>query len=186
MSISRISSRYAKSLLDLARERNELDAVMKDIEYFNEASKNRDLYMLLKSPIVNYGKKLSIFKVLFNDKLGKTTTAFFEIVIKKGRERYLPEIAAEFIAQYKYFNKISSVTITTASPLAAASLTQIKQKLLSSSITMEKLEIIMKVNPELIGGFVIETGDKLYDASVAHKLDQLRKEFVDNQYVKSF
>lgn len=186
MSVSRISSRYAKSLLDLASERNELDAVFNDIQYFKEAINNRDLYLLLKSPIINTAKKLSIFKAIFEGKIGKTTMAFFDIVIKKGRETFLPEITADFISQYKQFNKISTVHLTTASPISEASLADIKAKLLSSDVTMNKLDIVSKVDPSLIGGFVIEVAGKLYDASVQHQLDLLKKEFVGTQQVKSF
>ena len=112
--------------------------------------------------------------------------AFFDIIIKKGREMYLPEIIQDFIDQYKVLNKISTVTITTATPLTADALNDIKSKLLASDITMDKLDVKTKVDASLIGGFVVEIGDKLYDASVAHKLEQVRKEFADNQYVKSF
>lgn len=186
MSVSRISSRYAKSLLDLARERNELDTVLKDIEFFNEVTKNRDFYLLLKSPIVKTEKKLAIFKVIFEGKFSKTTSAFFDIILRKGREMYMPEIAADFIGQYKDLHRISTVILTTAAPLNEASLNDIKEKLLASNITMDKLDIVTKIDPSIIGGFTIEVGDKLYDASVIHKLDKLKKEFGSNQYVKSF
>jgi len=185
MSVSRISSRYAKSLLDLARERNELDTVLKDIESFNEATKNRDFFLLLKSPIVKTDKKLAIFKAIFEGKLSKTTSAFFDIILRKGREMYMPEIAADFLGQYKELNRISTVILTTATPLNDVSLNDIKAKLLASDITMDKLDIVTKIDPSIIGGFKIEVGDKLYDASVVHKLEQLKKEFGSNQYVKS-
>ncbi|MBK8624291.1 MAG: ATP synthase F1 subunit delta [Saprospiraceae bacterium] len=186
MSVSRISTRYAKSLLDLARDRNELEAVKVDIDNMVQAMKNRDLVLFLKSPIINAGKKLSVFKTLFDGKVGKTTMAFFDIIIKKGREMYLPEICVDFIDQYKFFNRISTVTITTAAPMTEGALNDIKSKLLSSEITMDKLDIVTKVNPDIIGGFVLEVGDKLYDASIIHKLEQVKKEFASNQYVKSF
>jgi F-type H+-transporting ATPase subunit delta len=186
MSVSRISTRYAKSLLDLARDRNELESVKGDVDYMVEAMKNRDLVLFLKSPIINSGKKLSVFKTLFEGKVGNTTMAFFDIIIRKGREMYLPEICVDFISQYKYFNKISTVYITTAAPLAESALNDIKAKLLTSEITMDKLDIVTKVNPNIIGGFIIEVGDRLYDASITHKLEQVKKEFASNQYVKSF
>jgi len=186
MSISRISTRYAKSLLDLALDRNELEAIKNDIAYFDEAVKNRDLYLLLKSPIINAGKKLTIIHAIFDGNIGKTTLAFFDIILKKGREMYLPEISADFMKQYRDFNKISIVKLTTATPLAASTLNEIKSKLLSSTVTMDRLEITEKVDPKIIGGFVIEVGDKLYDASILHKLDEFKKEFSGNQYVKSF
>jgi F-type H+-transporting ATPase subunit delta len=184
MSISRISARYAKSLLDLASERNEIESVKKDVDYFLAALKSRDLVLFLKSPIIHASKKLSTFKALFDGKVGNTTMAFFDIIIKKGREMYLPEIAADFVSQYKALNKIS--TVTTAEALSDSAKNEITAKLLSSNITMEKLDIRTKVNPDIIGGFVIEVEDRLYDASVAHKLDQLKKEFNVNQFVKSF
>lgn len=186
MSVSKISSRYAKSLIDLSLERNELEVVKDDIVYFIEAIKNRDLFLLLKSPIINTTKKISIFKALFDGKMSKTTLAFFDITIKKGREMYLPEISKDFLGQYKFLHKISTVTITTASPLTEGALADIKSKLLSSDVTMDKLDIISKIDPNIIGGFVIEVGDKLYDASILHQLDLLKKEFVGSQQVKSF
>ncbi len=184
MSVSRISSRYAKSLLDLARERNELEAVLKDIESFNKVTQNRDFYLLLKSPIVKTDKKLAIFKAIFDGKLTKTTTAFFDIIIRKGREMYMPEIAADFLSQYKELNRISTVILTTATPLNDESLNDIKAKLLASNITMDKLDIVTKIDPSIIGGFKIEVGDKLYDATVTYKLEQLKKDFASNKYVK--
>jgi F-type H+-transporting ATPase subunit delta len=186
MSISRISARYAKSLLDLASDRNEIEPVKKDVDYFLAALKSRDLILFLKSPIIHSSKKISVFKALFEGKVGTTTMAFFDIIIKKGREMYLPEIASDFIKQYKYLNKISTITITTASQLSDAAKNEISAKLLSSNITMDKLDIHTKVNSDIIGGFIIEVEDRLYDASVAHKLEQLKKEFSSNQFVKSF
>ena len=186
MSISRISTRYAKSLIDLAIERNELEAVKKDISNFTEALKSRDLYLFLKSPIIPSQKKNSIFRTVFDGKVGKTTMAFFDIIIKKGRETYLPEIATDFLQQYRDYNKISVVKITSATPLSASSREAIKTKLLTSSITLDKLEITEVIDPALIGGFVVEIGDRLYDASISHQLDQLKKQFSDNQIVKTF
>lgn len=185
MSVSRISARYAKSLLDLARDRNELEVVKADVDFLVEAMKSRDLVLFFKSPIINAGKKLDVVKSLFSNKLGKTLMAFLDIIIRKGREMYMPEICQDFISQYKAFNKISTVTVTTATPMNESLLKEIKEKLLASNITMDKLDLISKVDPNIIGGFVIEVGDKLYDASVAHKLDQVRKEFVGNLFVKS-
>jgi len=63
-------------------------------------------------------------------------------------------------------------------------LESIKAQLKGSSQTAANVEIETAVNPDLIGGFVIEFADKLYDASVAHKLSKLKKEFTGNQYEK--
>ncbi|MEL6988177.1 MAG: ATP synthase F1 subunit delta [Bacteroidota bacterium] len=183
MSVTRIANRYAKSLMDLAIERGELDVVLKDVEDFKKVSENRDFELLLKSPIVNTDKKQDIFNALFSERYNKTTKAFLDILLRKSRESYLTEIADSFIAQYKNLQRISSITLTTASSLSEEKIGSIKSKLLASPATMDNVDIQVKVDPELIGGFVIEFDDKLYDSSVAHKLSQLRKEFSDNEYV---
>ena len=183
MSVTRIANRYAKSLMDLAIERGELDAVLADVEDFKKVSENRDFELLLKSPIVSPDKKQNIFDALFEERYNKTTKAFLDILIKKSREYYLADIADSFVKQYKDMKRISSITLTTAGELSEAKLNDIKAKLLASKATMDNVDIQVQVDPAIIGGFVIEFDDKLYDSSVAHQLNLLRKEFSDNEYV---
>lgn len=186
MSVVRIASRYAKSLLDLAHDQNVLDEVVSDMEGFSKMVENRDLYLLLKSPIVNGGKKSQIFKQLFEGKVNALTSAFFDIVLRKGRESYLPEIATEFKNQYKKMKGISSVVLTTASPVSDSLLSQIKAMLLESNATDKEVNIETKVDDSIIGGFIVEIEDKLVDASVSHKLKRLAKEMTNKEYEKAF
>ena len=185
MSVIRIASRYAKSLLDLAKEQGKLDRVLTDVKTLQSAASNRDLYLMLKSPIINGGKKKQIIDALFADKFDILTMSFMNIVVNKGREDALPEIANEFVTQYKKLNQISTAKVTSAQPLSEAALEKIKAKLLSSNLTSNDVDIVTAVDPSLLGGFVIEIGDKLYDSSVAHKLNKLRKEFTGNAYKSS-
>lgn len=185
MSVTRIAARYAKSLLDLAQEQGKLDTILGDIQAFKGATEQRDFFLLLKSPIVNPDKKGKILQEIFGGKFDELSMAFINIVLRKGREGYLPDIAKEFLVQYNALNKISTVKLTTAAPVTEASLAAIKTQLQGSSKTASNIEIETAVDPELIGGFVIEFDDKLYDASVAHKLAQLKKGFSGNQYVNN-
>lgn len=175
MSVQRIAGRYAKSLLDLAQEQNKLDRILEDVTSFKNASDNRDFYLLLKSPIVNVTKKLSIVEALFADKYDELTMAFLRILINKRREPYLPEIADAFIANYKAIKHITSVKVTTAKPMTAAALKSLQAKLQASDATDETVEIETATNANLIGGFVLEIGDKIYDASVSQKLEDLKR-----------
>ena len=185
MSVIRIASRYAKSLIDLAQDQNVMAEVVKDMEGFSKMVENRDLYLLLKSPIINVGKKADIFNALFEGKVNKLTKAFFDICLRKGREAYLPEIAEEFLNQYKKMMGISSVKLTTAAPISASTLESIKAKLLASDVTDKAVEVETDVDESLIGGFVVQIGDKLIDASVSHKLAQLAKSMTDKEYEKA-
>lgn len=177
MSVQRIAARYAKSLIDLAIEQNKLERIKEDVDSFLGLTQNRDFYLLVKSPIVNAEKKRQIFRTLFEGKYDKLTSSFLDILALKGRETYLIEIAKEFLHQYKDFKHISTVVLTTVSPLGEDTLDALRKKLLASSATDEQVELITKVNPDLVGGFILEVEGKIYDASIASKLDELKKEF---------
>jgi len=180
MSVSRIASRYAKSLIDFAQENNKLEEVRTDMALLDKALESRDLVMLLKSPIVNELKKKEIFNVLFDGKLSDTTLGFLNIIMNNGREEYIPAISNEFEAQYKLMKGISEVKLTTATPISEANLSSIKAKLLSSNETSQEVEIDTIVYPSILGGFIIEIGDKLYNDSIAYKLSQMKKGFKGN------
>lgn len=185
MSVIRIASRYAKSLLDLGKDQGVMNEVVSDMEGFSKMVENRDLYLLLKSPIINAGKKAEIFNALFDGKVNKLTKAFFDIILRKGREGYLPEIATEFLDQYKRIQGISSVKLTTAAPISDSTLESIKAKLLASEVTDESVDIETSVDESLIGGFIVKIGDKQIDASVSHKLAQLAKEMTNKEHQSS-
>jgi len=186
MSNTTIATRYAKSLLDLGLEKNKLDKILEDMQLFKEVLSNRDFYLLLKSPIVKHDKKIKIFKELFGGKVDEITLAFMNILSRKGRENILPEITGEFFNQYKKLKHITTVIVTSATPLNKKQLKILKEKLNKSEETDENIELVLKVDENLIGGIVVEIGDKMYNASIAHKLQILKKDFEDNKFVKSF
>ncbi len=183
MSVQRIATRYAKSLIEIAQEQGKLDRVIEDVRSFSEVAKNRDFLLLLKSPIVKAEKKSKIFKALFEGKYDVLTLSFLNVLLAKGREAYLSDIANDFIVQYKEIKGISTVKLTTASTLSEETIKAIEKKLIESGSTYENIELVTKVKPELIGGFVVEFHNKRYEASIAHKLEQLKKEFRDNLYI---
>lgn len=183
MSVARIASRYAKSLLELAIEKNKLEEVKSDIESFLQVTKQRDFYLLIKSPIVSKDKKKRILHAIFKDKIEPLSMSFLDILVRKHRESYMPEIAREFIDQYKTVKHISSVRLTTAVPMSDATVEMIRKKLEESAMTDEHVEIVTEVNPEIKGGFKLEFDHKLIDASLEYKLENLRKEFDKNLYI---
>ena len=183
MSNQRVATRYAKSLIELAEERGKLEKVLEDMTSFREVAKNKEFGLMLKSPIIKADKKQQIFKKLFGEKSDELTMAFLNILLRKGRESGLVEIVDAFIDQYKRRKRISTVSLTTAVKLSDSAVEAIRQKLIESTATDKKVELMTKVDPGLVGGFVIEFEDRLYNASVAHKLALLKKEFKDNLYI---
>ncbi|PSL36028.1 ATP synthase F1 subunit delta [Chitinophaga ginsengisoli] len=178
----RLASRYAKSLVDLASEKGQLEAVNADMLFMQQLSKtNPDVVVLLRSPIVKPDKKQQILAAIFEGRINAITAAFVKLLVVKGRESNLPEIAQEFSKQYDVLKNISKVKITTAVPLDAAVLDLIKTKVQAGTDKQVKLETA--VNADLIGGFVLETNNNLFDASVLRDLNDIKKQFAENIYV---
>lgn len=186
MSVARIATRYAKSLFDLAQERGELEAVKKDMDFFAQVSKHSEFRALLKSPIVKPDKKGKVFDAVFGGKIEAITEGFIKIVLAKGREEYLDEIAGAFVLQYRKFKQITTVKIVSAVPFSQEALNKIGERLVSNGIVKGSTEMESDVDPDVIGGFIMYLDDKIYDASVDYKLDQLRRTFTKNAYSREF
>ena len=185
MSEYRIASRYAKSLLDLAVEKGKLEQVNKDMKLLSDlAAQNRDLVLMLKSPIITHDKKLAVLNKVFAGKVDEMTLAFFQILTRKQREAYLVFVAEEFHHQYNTHKGIEEATITTTFALDAklkAEFSKVVEK-----ITSKKVELTEVVDESIIGGFVLKIGDRQIDDSVSSKLKALRLEFTKNHYEKAY
>ncbi len=180
MSVQRIASRYAKSLIDLAIERNELEAVHKDVTTLNrDVKSNRDLYLLLKSPIVSVDKKRNVLNALYSQSFCPLMMSFFDIIVRKKREAYLPEIALDFVDQYRAHNNVTSAKLIAASAVSDE-LRQHVEKFVMEHTACKSVEFQIEIDPSLIGGFILEFEDKRYDASAAAKLAKMRTSFAGN------
>jgi len=177
-----VASRYAKALIDLAVETKQLEEVRKDMQLVkNVCDNNREFMTLLQSPVVKTDKKVAIFKSVFEGKVSKTTIAFLNLMASKRREAFLQEIASDFDEQYKQFKNITTVEVKSAIALDDKARKQILD-LVKTSATGE-IDLVEKVDPSLIGGFVLTINDKQVDQSVKRKLNDLKKGFADNTFV---
>jgi F-type H+-transporting ATPase subunit delta len=179
----RLAGRYAKSLIDLATEQNQLQTVYADMKYLQAVCKSSPEFVnLLRSPIIKEDKKEKIVSAVTAGKIGQLTAAFNTLLMKKGREESLPEIINAFIDQYNDLNGIKRVKITTATPIAE----ELKMSILDQvrgNTPLEKIELETAVKEELIGGFVMEAGGTLIDASILRDLKDVRKQFLNNDYI---
>lgn len=181
MSETRVAARYAKSILDLSIEQKNLDAILSDMKTFASiVSGNSDMRNLISSPIVPGDKKFAMLKKLFENQLNPLTIKFFDIIIRKKREKYLGDIANSFIKQYNDLHNIANASVKSAVALSDAAISEIKGHI--ESQTGKKINISATVNPDLIGGIVVQVEDRLFDASVAGKLGKLKQELL-NSYI---
>jgi len=179
----RLAGRYAKSLLGLAIERGQLDIVYKDMQYLHQVAEiNKEFVVVLKSPVIAPDKKEAILAAVTNGNISELTDLFIRLLIRKGREMNLPEITGAFIAQYKEIQQIYPVKLTTAVPVSE----EVKQEIVSKvreQSDMKNIELTAVVDEDLIGGFVLQIGNSLVDASIAYDLREIKKQFLNNDFI---
>lgn len=179
----RLAARYAKSLIDLANEKNQLEAVYSDMLFLQSVCReSREFLVLMRSPVVKADKKTAIVEAVTKGKISDLTAAFNRLLIGKGRESNLPEIITSFIDLYKQQKGIHTVKLTTAVPVTDEVRKQIIGQV-QSQTSMTNIDLKTEVNEDIIGGFVLEMGDQLVDASVAYDLNKIKAQFLNNDFI---
>lgn len=173
MKSTKVASRYAKSLLELAIEQNKVDAILGDMNFLLQTNADtRDFELLIASPIVKADTKIDIFEKVF-DQFEELTMSFIKLITSNRRESYLPVIARDFEAQVKAYKGIIPMTLISATPLDSSTKKSILSKMEGSvNGTLEVTEVI---DESLIGGFIVKMGDMQVDASVASQFNNLKQ-----------
>lgn len=177
MAESRISTRYASSFLGLALEKGIVERASTDMDMiFNAFSSSAELRSAMKNPVIKVDVKESVLTEIFSKKIDAETMKFVKFVLQKGREDLLQSIAQKFLELKDIQAGVVKIIVTSAFDLSEAQKKEIKDKFISS--LNKKVEISYKIEKKVIGGFIAKIGDTIYDASVQHQLELLRKHFI--------
>lgn len=179
----RLASRYAKALLDLAVEQNALEDTLNDVQLLVAiGEQSKDFVNVLQSPIIKSDKKQSIIDAVVGAQLRDLVKAFIKLLINKGREATLLDMAKSFIDQYKEMKNIKTVKLTTAVPASDAVRGMVREKL---AITHPDavIELEETVNEDIIGGLIVQMDDQMFDFSIRRDLNDVKAQFSKNLYV---
>jgi F-type H+-transporting ATPase subunit delta len=180
----RVASRYVKSLLGLAVEQGQVEAVHKDMLLFSKiCSENRDFTMMLRSPVIRHEKKKAILEKIFSGKVNALTMAIMDILTRKNREPLLPSIATEFHNAYNEYKGVGKAFVTTTTPMDKE-LREVIESIVKKLSNKKLVELHENVDKELIGGFILNVGDRQIDASIKSKLKSLSVKFNENYFIK--
>ncbi|MEX0997240.1 MAG: ATP synthase F1 subunit delta [Flavobacteriaceae bacterium] len=174
--MSRAAIRYSKAVLDLSSQNGtskEAFNEMKDVLKTLEGSK--ELELMLKSPLVKQEDKRAVLKEVFSN-YSETLLSLMDILIDNKRGSLLEKVAENYISLYNTSINAVEAIVTTAIDLDDALehkvLNKVKELTGATQVTL-----VNKVDPAIIGGFVLRVGDTQYDASIANNFEELRKEF---------
>ncbi len=175
MAGTRAAIRYAKAILDIAKENNSVDAVNANMtSIVNAIKESAELKDFLQSPIIKGEIKFSSLSEIFTS-AQKETKGLFQLLLANKRFELLNDVALQFNALYDELNGIEVAKVTTAVPMTAELETKVLAKI--ASFSNKKITIQNIVDPAIIGGFILRMGDKQYNASVASRLQNLKREF---------
>lgn len=180
--MSRAALRYAKAILNTAVEQkieSQINDEMKLIDETVDGSK--ELQTLLKSPIVKSSVKKEILSKIFNGKTSTLSNSLIDVLIENNRLPLLDKVASSYNIIYDHLKGKEVAQVTTAVPLNDA----LKQKVLAKvkEITGKEASIKNIVDTSIVGGFVLRVGDIQYDASIANKLQTLKRQFDHQTYI---
>jgi len=182
MNDSKISVRYSRALFELAVEKKLLDKISEDMIFISEICKIPQVKEVLDSPIIRPLKKTTILQSILEKNIEKTTLSLVNLLIKNGRESYLPAVARVFRDETLKYKGITETFLITAVPVGDA-----LKKLISELISSEfktKVELRENIDKEIIGGFILKVNDNYIDGSVRSKLRKIRKELANNPSAK--
>ncbi len=173
MNESKIVVRYAKAIFLLALEKNILDTVRNDIELVNKTILDFDQFgAYLKSPVIKSSQKFNLVSHVFKGTIHEISLNFIRLLIQHKREIYLEDIVRRFIDVYRDHKGIKSADVVTAVLLEE----EVRQKLqvLLSSVYKTNIELHVREDSSIIGGFILKVADQQYDASIASSLKRMK------------
>jgi len=164
---------YAEALFDVAKEKGKLDAVRDELAQFAEAvDGERELQVFFFSPYFSSAEKSAGLRRAVSGAEPELLN-FLELLIEKGRMTEVFRIRRELDELWKHENRRIDVTVTSAVPLDRAVVEKVGEEI--ERQTGQKVELASRVDDEILGGIVLQVGNKILDASIRARLEKLRK-----------
>lgn len=181
MNHSKIGTRYAKALYQLADENKSLDQVDKDMRILLEISQSVDEFkLLIESPVIPTSKKRAIIKNLLGSSFAPDSLTFIDLVFTNKREAHIPDIVRNFIDLVRAGKGVKSAFFSSAVELGEDEKNQIKK--ITEEYFKTKVELHTEANSDLIGGFVLRVDDKQFDNSVSTALKNIRQKLISSDF----
>jgi F-type H+-transporting ATPase subunit delta len=175
MSGTRAAIRYAKAILDLALTNGVAQEVYNDMASIaSTVNDNEELSTFIQNPTIGVGVKEAALTEVFADANG-LTKGLFHLLFENKRFEILADIASQYKIQFDEMNGFEVAKVTTAIPMDSDLEAKVSEKI--REFSNKKITIENIVDPSIIGGFILRIGDKQYNASIANRLQVLKREF---------
>jgi F-type H+-transporting ATPase subunit delta len=171
-----VAKRYASALFEVVQEKGlSIDKVETELQTVNQiVAGHKDLKVVLNHPQIGREDKKALLEGIFKNEVSQEVLNLLKVLVDGGREGVLEDLKEQYIAIANEHRGIVDMTVTTASPL-----TKEDEEKLAAAFSRhlnKQLRIHAKVDPKVIGGVLVKIGNRLYDGTLAGKLDRFSKE----------
>jgi len=174
---TRVAHRYAHALFQVAINREIVDMMASELFQLRSfAEKDGHFLQFLEAPQILREDKAKLIKTLFATRLSQPMVSFILLLIEKNRIEFLAEIAREFEELLENYRDIIKARVTTAVPVDDKFKELLRIKL--ERLTGKKIEVIHRIDREIIGGIVVQLNFKVIDRSVRYELESLRHDLM--------
>ncbi|MCR5476674.1 MAG: ATP synthase F1 subunit delta [Lachnospiraceae bacterium] len=176
-----ISGTYGEALYEVAREGNQTAQLLGEIRELRKIlEENPDFTKLMLHPSVSKPEKLEIAEKVFRGRMSDELVGFVMTVVDKERFSELEDIFDYYIAKVKEAQGIGVAYVTTPERIDVVTQKEVERKLLETT-SYREMEMHFQTDPSIIGGIVIRIGDRVADASVRTRINDLTRQLLDIQ-----
>ena len=174
MSGNRAAIRYAKAILDVATSKGVSQEVNNDMSLIAQTIQdNKELSTFIENPTIKVEVKNNALLEVFKG-ANPVSKSLFQLLLTNKRFEILQKIASQYNKLFDEANNVEVATVTTAIAITPELESQVLAKV--ATLSTKKVSIKNIVDPTIIGGFILRIGDKQYNASVANRLQVLKRE----------
>ena len=170
---NKISLEYAEALFLLACEQKQEDAYLKDLSLVGEALNDKDFMLFLRSPNISFEEKEMFIDSTLGGALKEDTVSFIKLLCQKGRAELLPLCIEDFEKLYNQVKRVIVAQVTSAVPLTDEEKTKLTKSL--EKKPGHTVELVCRVDKEIIGGIIIRTEDSVLDGSLKQKIRKVKE-----------
>jgi F-type H+-transporting ATPase subunit delta len=168
--------RYAEAAFQVAERDGTVDVWRRELEAAATIVGQAAIGRTLSNPAIALGTRAAAVDATFGKVASRPVANLIQLMLRRGRIEDVPRVAAEFRRLDNAQKGITLATATSATPLTAAELKALTSRL--EAFTGGKIELDVDVDPSLLGGLVVQVGDRLIDGSVRGRLERLRNQLV--------
>ncbi len=167
-----LAQRYAQALFELVGN-TALDSFDTELRELTQIIRERkELAQVLYHPHIPTAEKKSFINKIFEGQISETMRNFIFLLIDRRRQNFLQPIQKEFARLADEARQIVEAKVVSATPLSASQEERLKKEL--ARLTGKNIRLVSQLRPELIGGALVQVGDRVLDGSIAHSLKRMR------------